>query len=155
MHRSRIAAVVLLLVPLSLSGCATSVGSCVDHVSLPTPQARFDAADAVVLATVERTDRTVESNAVYRVFRAHVVTTLKGRMRRSSFDVYNPSDQCTTSGRPAQYLERDALGSTSRAVLYLSADDRVGAFSLVVPNAVDAAPVGAPLPSLTSTPTPR
>jgi hypothetical protein len=145
----------LLVVAAALAGCATTSGSCIDYIALSTPQARFDTASVVEVATtIRRTDRTVEQNGIYTLHRAHIERVLKGRVRGTDIDVLAPSDQCTVSGRPVTYLDRDPLDGAGRSVLYLSRSSKSSPFQLVVPGALDPQPADSPLPSFTTTPSP-
>ncbi|BDZ49395.1 hypothetical protein GCM10025867_16360 [Frondihabitans sucicola] len=132
-----------------LSSCALlpASGSCVDYISLKTPAERFAAAPVVVVADISTTDRTIERAGRYDIHRAKVSAVLKGSVSAKALDVINPSDQCTTSRKPVEYLEGDDLNATGSRVLYL-AERRDGSdvWTLFVPNGVDPADVAASLP---------
>jgi hypothetical protein len=153
-HRAAGLAAILLLAPIALTACTTSVGSCTDYAAYPTPQERFDAAPVVVVATVTRTGRTIEPDAVYPMYRARVVDVVKGDLPRRTIELYNPSDQCITYGQPAPRVEPDVLKGVGRAVLYLSRDAEDAPWHLVVPNGVDSLPERSPLPFTTASPSP-
>jgi hypothetical protein len=142
-----------VLVAASLTGCADAASSdrCVDFVSLSTPQARYEAADTVVIATLQATARTVDSFATYSVHRATTIAVVKGATP-ATFDVIAPSDQCERKGAPAEYLEGDPLEDVDRAVLYLVKADRY--WKLITPSSIDALPRGTALPFATAAPSP-
>jgi hypothetical protein len=150
----RLAALPVLATLMALGGCSTSTGSCNDFAALPDPQARYDSAPIVVIATVRETDRTAQPDAVYRLHRARIESVVKGDLRQSAVDVYAPADQCFTDGRPAEYLDDDPLVGVGRSVLYLAKDRRTGVYSLWGTAALDPLPEGSPLPFSTSAPTP-
>lgn len=141
-----------VLVGASITGLAScalvpTTGSCLDYIALDTPKARLDAATLVVVADVSPTDRTVESTGRYEIHRAEISSVLKGTMTADAIDVINPSDQCTTSYRPVEYLEGDELAEPGTHVLYLrKIDGGSGVWQLVVPNALDPASVATSLP---------
>lgn len=112
-------------------------GSCIDYIAARTPAERSDLATLVVDAEVTATDRTVEVGGVYEVRRARITGVEKGDSPGRTIDVISPSDQCTTSGQPVEYLEGDPLAQdgTFRLYLHRSSDDDV--WQLVVPGAAE------------------
>ncbi|MGU3409450.1 hypothetical protein ACLBWP_05030 [Microbacterium sp. M1A1_1b] len=129
-----VAAVTLLVV--TLSGCSfAGTVSCRDGIQLDTAQDRMDAAPLVVDAHVRATDRTVDVEGDYRLLEATVTEVVKGTAPSRSLELFSPSDQCTSSGKPVEYLD-DVLAEPGRYRLYLTAE-RPGLWRLIVPGAAD------------------
>lgn len=134
----RAAAAIALVVALSggVTGCALQSGSCRDPIPLETSEDRLDAAVLVVDADVRATGRSVQVDGSYRLLTATVTDEVKGRAPSRVLAVFSPSDQCTTSGQPVEYLDGDVLAVAGRYRLYLT-EERRGLWRLVVPGAAE------------------
>lgn len=142
---------VVVLLATGLTGCASESGRCIDYIALDSAQARYEAADIVVIAAVESTGHTIDSFAEYPLYRATTVQTVKGRAPRT-FNLIAPSDQCERRGEPVEYLEGDPLAHFHRGALYLVKGAQ--AWQLLTPSSLDPLAADAPLPFSTTSPTP-
>ena len=122
---------VVLAGALLATGCSSEPQTCVDWIDVSDPQRAYDAADAVVVGSVEATGDTQRMYGVDAAVHALSVTEiLKGDLAPGTLEVASTPVTCTAGGI---YPEGDPLEVTGDVIVFLRAPDEVKAWTLITP----------------------